>query len=211
MDKSGKIDGSDNKDCQPAKASTPTVKASLPLSQGNPRWSGGFSRLAVGTLQILRIANAYCQPAKASHANHLLAFLLALQSPQVGTLAKDSATNLGTKLATEPDDWEDIEDRLETLSKDNPALKTAYQDFQARLQDANLTPEILLGLLPTEEEIRAFSPSQKPVTFSPPPSKPHHPLEGPIINVALPILKDNMPAQASKTLLQRVSEWLKNR
>jgi hypothetical protein len=150
-----------------------------------------------------------------TYTNDLLALLLALQSPTAGTLSEDSKKKLkqlGTKLAVEPDDGEDIEDRLKTILQGNPDLKREHEKFLAQL--ANLTPEILLELLPTKEEREAVLSSRVPVTFSSTPSKPYHPsLKPELSNVAMArtaevAFKHENPAEASKTLLQRVLEWL---
>ncbi len=154
-----------------------------------------------------------------TYTNDLLALLLALQSPTAGTLAEDSKKKLkqlGTKLAIESDDWKNIEDRLKTILQGNPDLRREHETFLAQLDAANLTPEILLELLPTEAERQKVLSSKVPVTFGPTPSRPSRPDRRQdtqaLANVLATVevaLKGEMPTQeACKTLLQRVLKWL---
>jgi len=156
-----------------------------------------------------------------TYTNDLLALLLALQSPTVGTLAEDfemkmKLRQLGNHLAGRPDDWEDIDGHLKTILQGNPDLKREHEKFLAQL--ANLTPETLLGLLPTEEERQTVLSSEKVPFFAPTPRRPDrrqdtqaHTNVSMVIATAEAALNGQMPPQeACNMLLQRVLKWLGN-
>ena len=146
----------------------------------------------------------------------LLAFLLALPNADVH-LANDSALKqLRNKLVQvnqQPEisrtDWENIQGKLMAILEKNAALNQFYQETQAQLENVDITSD----LLPTQAELEAANQDNRKMgTLGFPPGKLSTHLESnEIINIGIVILSNDEPAKVSKTLLQQLSDWLKQK
>jgi len=128
--------------------------------------------------------------------NTLLAFLLALSNPEVDiNNTKSLLKQLGNTLYSNPDDWEAIKKKLDIILEGNAALNQAYQAARATLEavEGDIPPDLLRSGIPR----RGYSPG-KPDNNS-----------NEIINIAVVVLSHEQPAEISKTLLQRLRDFLK--
>jgi hypothetical protein len=142
------------------------------------------------------------------NANILLAFLLGLQSPDVDlTNTKVLLRDLGDALYFNADDWDEINAQLETIFENNVALNRAYQAAMAALEA--LDGPIPSELLPTEDELEQATLSEGGGA-----ARGYHPdkdegKSGEIVNVLVAIVNHKEPDKLSKTLLRRISDFIK--
>jgi hypothetical protein len=148
----------------------------------------------------------------------LLAFILALQSADTDIANNTVIKQLANKLTLirqqpeiTPTDWANIQKKLTAILENHASLNQLYQQKKAQLEEVNITPD----LLPTPAELKAAKPANRQVgTLGYPPAKPELdsneiPNFGVLIDTASVILKDKKPAEMSKSLLQRLTDFLK--
>lgn len=147
----------------------------------------------------------------------LLAFLLALPDAD---LANDYAIKqLRNKLIQvkqqaeiSSQDWENIQGKLTNILEDekNIAFKQLYQETQVQLENVEITSD----LLPTRAELELAKPSNRKMgTLGYHFDKPEHSERenDEILNLAIVVLSNDKPATTSKTLLQKLTDFLKRK
>ncbi len=132
--------------------------------------------------------------------------LLALPNQQVDiTQIKSSLKQLGNRLYNDAEEWEDIQEQLENLLENNAALNQAYQAAKTTLEalEGNIPPD----LLPTPNELKEANFSNEIATRGYLPDKPDTDSDE-IINLTVVVFTHDDLAEMSKTLLQRIREFL---
>jgi len=143
----------------------------------------------------------------------LLAFLLALQETETNPAWEDLCDKweiLSLKSQITPKNWENLQSKLEAVLKNNAAMNQHYQAFNAQLEKVQITSD----LLPTLAELEAVKSDSREVdTLGYHPGKDDgESNEVPNIMVIAYVISSNKaPEKVAKTLLQRLSDWLKRK
>ncbi len=139
------------------------------------------------------------------NTNTLLALLLGLQNaePEFTEDTKSSLRQLG-RLIQFDSDWEDIQEQLDTLLENNTALNQAYQAAKAALD--MLERNLLRELLPTQAELELATSAEDDRGYIPGKDDGE---SNEIINMMMLVINHDEPVKISKTLLQRLTEFLK--
>ena len=144
------------------------------------------------------------------NTNSLLALSLGLQNPEVDiTKTKPSLKQLARIIETDVEDWDEIEEQLAIILADNPVLNEEYQTMKSMLDRAGDIPS---DLLPTQAELEQVTslPNTETRGYHPgePPKNPE--LENnEVINISVIVFTNEQPKEVSKTLWQRLVDWLR--
>lgn len=132
----------------------------------------------------------------------LLALLLALKNLKVPLTdaERDEFFEIGEQLELDPDDWDFIyEGMIDTIAK-NPSLNQLFKAYISQLDPLN--GSILLGLLPTEKELKQeLSSASDPESLGYKPKKAFSSESNELINVTVvAVLKNDQPKEITQKL-----------
>jgi len=136
---------------------------------------------------------------------NLLAFSIALQEIKGH---KSDLRKLSRKIYLEPDDVQGIQSQLNEILRKNESLNRAYAVAQKQLENAG---KDFVENLPSSSEIKRFDSQQKELVANRgfPPGKPDAKTQE-ISNIVVTILASEKPSETSKTLLQKLCDFLKS-
>lgn len=142
--------------------------------------------------------------------NTLLALLLALKNLEhsLNEDEQEALAKVGQELASNPDDWDFIEDDLMAIIQANDTLNQLYQEAKAKL-DA-LDAPIPSDLLPTDAELEKALPPEseggKRAYFEGKPDEQSNE----ILNLVTNVVSTEKPEETAKKLsfLERLSQFL---
>ncbi len=143
----------------------------------------------------------------------LLAFLLALRETETNPAWEDLCDKweaLSLKSQITPKNWENLQSKLEAVLKNSAAMNQHYQAFQAQLENVQITSD----LLPTLAELEAVKSDSREVDtlgYYPGKDDGENNEINTILKIAYVISSNKAPEKVAKTLLQRLSDWLKRK